>query len=55
MNIQVEAKRIERRVKGTEEVLAADVAEQCAQEDEDSLNYNITESRYVPLFQGTQF
>ncbi|CAI8051743.1 hypothetical protein GBAR_LOCUS28314 [Geodia barretti] len=42
---RVEAKRIERRVKGTEEVLAADVAEQCAQEDEDSLNYNITESR----------
>lgn len=43
----MEAKRIQRRIQGTEEVLAADLAEQCAQEDEDSLNYNITEDRYI--------
>lgn len=43
----MEAKRIQRRIQGTEEVLAADLAEQCVQEDEDSFNYNITEDRYI--------
>ena len=43
----MEAKRIQRRIQGAEEVLAADLAEQCAQEDEDSFNYNITEDRYI--------
>ena len=50
----MEVKRVKRRIRGTEEVLAADLADQCAQEDEDTFKYTITPDRYVHTIQCGQ-
>ena len=43
--VQLELRRVQQKNRATEEMLVADMAEQCAEDEEEALQYYITQER----------